>query len=154
QTCLREGDTLARHGEDQFTILLDGLKDGSDAETVARRIHEVAAGPFELEAGKVSCTVSIGIALSAAAYTRGEDLLRDADTAMYRAKVLGRARSTIFDVALRDRSPHLLELETDLRHALEREEFRVHYLPIVDVAKGRILGVEALIRWAHPTRGL
>ena len=154
QTCLREGDTLARHGTDEFTILLDGLKDGSDAEAVARRIHEVAASPFELEAGNVSCTVSIGIALSAPAYSRGEDLLRDADTAMYRAKAQGQARSAIFDVALRDRSPHLLELETDLRHALEREEFRVHYLPIVDVVTGRIQGVEALIRWAHPTRGL
>src|SRR6266850_1126819 len=153
-TCLREGDTLARHGADEFTILLDGLRETSDAEAVARRIHEVAQAPFELEGGKVSCTVSIGIALSAPVYARGEDLLSDADTAMYRAKAQGRARSAIFDAALRDRSPHLLELETDLRHALERDEFRVHYLPIVDVTTGRIQGVEALIRWAHPTRGL
>jgi len=153
-TCLREGDTLARHGADEFTILLDGLSETSDAETVARRIHEVTQAPFELEGGKVSCTVSIGIALSAPVYGRGEDLLSDADTAMYRAKAQGRARSAIFDAALRDRSPHLLELETDLRQALLRDQLRLHYQPIVDLATDRIVGLEALVRWQHPARGL
>jgi EAL domain-containing protein (putative c-di-GMP-specific phosphodiesterase class I) len=98
--------------------------------------------------------VSIGIALSASAHARVEDLLLDADAAMYRAKAQGRARSVVFDPSLRERAPHLFELEGELRHALVREEFRVHYLPIVDVASGRIQGLEALIRWAHPTRGL
>ena len=154
QTCLREGDTLARQGGDEFTILLDDVKEAADAEIVAKRIHEVTASPFDLPGTKVASTVSIGIALSAPAYSRGEDLLQDADTAMYRAKAQGRARSVLFDPELRDRAPHLLELETDLRQGLLREEFRVHYLPIVDVASGRIQGLEALIRWAHPTRGM
>jgi diguanylate cyclase (GGDEF)-like protein/PAS domain S-box-containing protein len=154
QTCLREGDALARQGSDEFAILLDDVKDAADAESVATRIHEVMERPFEISANAVSASVSIGVALSAPAYTRGEDLLLDADTAMYRAKARGRARSVVFDAALRDRAPHLLELEADLRQALLRDEFRVHYLPIVDIATGRIQGLEALIRWAHPTRGL
>jgi diguanylate cyclase (GGDEF)-like protein/PAS domain S-box-containing protein len=154
QTCLREGDTLARQGADKFTILLDDLTEAGDAGVVATRIHEVMALPFDVGGHQVSATVSVGIALSAPVYARAEDLLLDADTAMFRAKAQGRARSVVFDAAMRERAPHLLELETDLRQALAREEFRVHYLPIVDVASGRIQGLEALIRWAHPTRGL
>jgi len=154
QTCLREGDTLARQGGDDFSILLDDVKEPTDAEIVARRIHDVTAQPFEISGTEVRATVSIGVALSASAHARVEDLLLDADAAMYRAKAQGRARSVVFDVSLRERAPHLFELEGELRHALLREEFRVHYLPIVDVASGRIQGLEALIRWAHPTRGL
>jgi diguanylate cyclase (GGDEF)-like protein/PAS domain S-box-containing protein len=154
QTCLREGDTLARQGGDDFSILLDDVKELADAEIVARRIHDVTAQPFEVSGTEVCATVSIGVALSASAHARVEDLLLDADAAMYRAKAQGRARSVVFDASLRERAPHLFELEGELRHALVREEFRVHYLPIVDVASGRIQGLEALIRWAHPTRGL
>ncbi len=154
QTCLREGDTLARQGGDDFSILLDDVKEPADAEIVARRIHDVTAQPFEVSGTEVCATVSIGVALSASAHPRVEDLLLDADAAMYRAKAQGRARSVVFDPSLRERAPHLFELEGELRHALVREEFRVHYLPIVDVASGRIQGLEALIRWAHPTRGL
>jgi len=154
QTALREGDTLARHGGDEFTILLDDVKEAGDAEAVARRIHDLVATPFRLKGGEVSATVSIGIALSAAAYSRAEDLLVDADTAMFRAKAQGRARSVLLDSGLRERAPQTLALEGDLRQALARDEFRVHYLPIVDLSTGRIQGVEALIRWAHPTLGL
>jgi diguanylate cyclase (GGDEF)-like protein/PAS domain S-box-containing protein len=154
QTALREGDTLARQGNDEFTILLDDLKEGADAENVARRIHDLVALPFQVKGKPLSATVSIGIALSAPAYARAEDLLADADTAMFRAKAQGRARSVILDPGLRERAPQMLSLEADLRQALARDEFRVHYLPIVDVASGRIQGVEALIRWAHPTLGL
>ena len=154
QTCLHEGDMLARHGADKFSILLDDVKDAADAEMVANRIHEVTAQPFELSGQQLSATVSIGIALSAPAYARVEDLLLDADSAMVRAKAQGRARAVVFDAAMRERAPHLLELEADLRQALARDEFRVHYLPIVDVATGRIEGLEALIRWAHPKLGL
>ena len=118
------------------------------------RFHEAVARPFQVPGAEFPVTVSIGIASSAPAYTRVEDLLADAGAAMYRAKAQGRGRSAVFDAAMRERSPHLLELEADLRNALARDEFRVHYLPIVDVARGCIQGLEALIRWAHPERGL
>jgi diguanylate cyclase (GGDEF)-like protein/PAS domain S-box-containing protein len=154
QTCLREGDTLARQGGDEFTILLDDVREPNDATVVADRIHQVTTKPFSISGHEVFATTSIGIALSAPTYTRPEDLLLDADTAMYRAKAQGRARTIVFDATMRERAPQLLDLEADLRRALVREEFRVHYLPIVDVQSGRIQGLEALIRWAHPKRGL
>jgi diguanylate cyclase (GGDEF)-like protein/PAS domain S-box-containing protein len=154
QLCLREGDTLARQGGDEFTILLDDVKDPIDAQLVASRIHEATSQPFEIGGHEVFSTTSIGIALSAPSYARPEDLLLDADTAMYRAKAQGRARSVVFDASMRERSPQLLHLEADLRRALLRDEFRVQYLPIFDVASGNVLGLEALLRWAHPKRGL
>jgi diguanylate cyclase (GGDEF)-like protein len=154
QRCLREGDTLARQGGDEFTILLDDVRTAEDAELVASRIQEAAAEPFEISGHEVFATVSIGIALSAPSYTRAEDLLLDADTAMYRAKAQGRARWAVFDPSTREKAPQLLHLEADLRRALLRSEFRVHYLPIFDVATGTVLGLEALLRWAHPKRGL
>jgi diguanylate cyclase (GGDEF)-like protein/PAS domain S-box-containing protein len=154
QTCLREGDTLARHGGDEFTILLDDVKEPQDAGVVADRIHQVTSESFDVSGHQVSSTASIGIALSAASYSKPEDLLRDADTAMYRAKAQGRARAVVFDSAMRERGPELLQLEADLRRALLRDEFRLHYLPIIDVGSGRISGLEALIRWAHPKKGM
>jgi diguanylate cyclase (GGDEF)-like protein/PAS domain S-box-containing protein len=154
QTCLREGDTLARQGGDEFTILLDDVREPNDATVVGDRIHQVTTKPFAISGHEVFATASIGIALSAPTYTRPEDLLLDADTAMYRAKAQGRARTVVFDATMRERAPQLLDLEADLRRALVRDEFRVHYLPIVEVASGRIQGLEALIRWAHPKRGL
>jgi len=154
QTCLREGDALARMGGDEFTILVDDVKGVVDAEAVAERIRQATALPFQIASHEVFSTVSIGIAIYSPAYGRPEDLLLDADTAMYRAKALGRARCVVFDGDLRERSPQLLDLETDLRHALQRQEFRLQYLPVVDVASGRIQGLEALVRWAHPKRGL
>ncbi len=154
QTCLREGDTLARMGGDEFTVLVDDVKGVVDAEAVAERIGQATSLPFQIGTREVFSTVSVGIAVSSPAYARPEDLLLDADTAMYRAKAQGRARSVVFDGNLREREPQLLDLETDLRHALQRQEFRIQYLPVVDVVTGRIQGLEALIRWAHPTRGL
>jgi diguanylate cyclase (GGDEF)-like protein/PAS domain S-box-containing protein len=154
QTCLREGDTLARMGGDEFTVLVDDVKGVVDAETVAERIRQATSLPFQVDSREVFSTVSVGIAVSSPAYSRPEDLLLDADTAMYRAKAQGRARCVVFDGNVREREPHLLDLETDLRHALQRQEFRIHYLPVVEVATGRIQGLEALVRWAHPTRGM
>jgi diguanylate cyclase (GGDEF)-like protein/PAS domain S-box-containing protein len=154
QLCLREGDTLARQGGDEFTILLDDVKDHSDSQLVASRIHEATAHPFEISGHEVFTTTSIGIAHSGPSYARPEDLMLDADTAMYRAKAQGRARSVVFDPSMRERSPQLLHLEADLRRALLKDEFRVQYLPIFDVATGSVLGLEALLRWAHPKRGL
>jgi diguanylate cyclase (GGDEF)-like protein/PAS domain S-box-containing protein len=154
QTCLREGDTLARHGGDEFTILLDDVRGPIDAQIVADRIHQVTALPFEISGQELFVTTSIGIALSSPTYSRPEDLLLDADTAMYRSKALGRARTVVFDATTRERSPQLLDLEADLRRALLKEEFRVHYMPLVEMSSGRIQGLEALLRWAHPKRGL
>jgi diguanylate cyclase (GGDEF)-like protein/PAS domain S-box-containing protein len=154
QTCLREGDTLARLGGDEFTILLDDVRDASDTHIVADRIRQVSTEPFRLAGHDVTVSASLGIALSAPSYGRPEDLLHDADSAMYRAKAQGRARSVVFDPGMRERAPELLALEAELRRALLRKEFRVHYLPIVETASGRIQGLEALIRWEHPTRGV
>jgi len=154
QACLREGDLLAREGPDEFSILLDDAREPADAEIVARRIQEVTGQPFQVGGAEVLATVSIGVAVSGPSYASAEELLQDATSAMHRARALGRARSATFDARLRESAPHLLELEADLRKALAREEFRVHYLPIVDVKSGRIHGLEALLRWAHPTRGL
>jgi diguanylate cyclase (GGDEF)-like protein/PAS domain S-box-containing protein len=163
EKCLRVSDTvtrieklftLARLGGDEFTILLDQVKDSSDATLVADRIMKAIAAPFDLRGRKLFTSVSIGIALSNIGYDKPEDLLRDADTAMYRAKTLGKGRYEVFDLDMRASVIARLQLETDLRTALERGEFRNFYQPIVSLDSGRIIGFEALLRWQHPTRGL
>jgi diguanylate cyclase (GGDEF)-like protein/PAS domain S-box-containing protein len=151
---LRPGDTVARLGGDEFTILLDDIHDVSDATRVADRIQHELNQPFHLGDQELYTSASIGIALSATGYDRPEDVLRDADTAMYRAKALGKARHAMFDTGMHERAVALLQLEADLRRALERGELRVHYQPIVSLVSGRITGVEALARWLHPGRGL
>lgn len=153
-TCLRPGDTIARLGGDEFVILLENMKDASDATLIADRIQKELIEPFDLSGHEVFSTASIGIALSTTEYNQPEDLLRDADIAMYRAKALGKARYEIFNSNMHLRAMSLLHLETDLRHAIEREEFRIHYQPIVSLRSGRIAGFEALARWYHPQRGL
>jgi diguanylate cyclase (GGDEF)-like protein len=163
EKCLRSTDTVSRIGEtftvarlggDEFTVLLDHIKDPSDAKRAAERMMKALASPFILGGKEVFTSVSIGIALSNSSYEQAEDILRDADTAMYRAKSLGKARYEVFDADMRASVIARLQLETDLRHALEREEFRNFYQPIVDLASGEIVGFEALLRWQHPTRGL
>ena len=146
--------TLARLGGDEFTILLDQVKDSSDATLVAERLMKAMSAPFTVCGNKVFTSVSIGIALSSIGYDKPEDMLRDADTAMYRAKSLGKARYEVFDLEMRASVMARLQLETDLRDALEREEFRNFYQPIVCLKSGAITGFEALLRWQHPTRGL
>ena len=121
---------------------------------VAERIQHCLKQPFELDGRHLFTSASIGIATSETAYSNAQDLLRDADTAMYRAKALGKARCEVFDVRMREAAIARLALETDLRRAIERNEFELHYQPIISLATGKLAGFEALVRWRHPERGL
>ncbi len=154
ESCLRPEDTVTRLGGDEFVILFDDLKGISDATQLAERIQQELGRPFQLGGHEVFTTASIGIALSETGYQRPEDLLRDADTVMYRAKALGKARHEVFHTGLHARAVERLQLETDLRRAVERQELLVHYQPIVSRESGAIAAVEALVRWQHPQRGL
>jgi diguanylate cyclase (GGDEF)-like protein/PAS domain S-box-containing protein len=155
ESCLRSTDIAARLGGDEFSVLLEGIENASNAIQVAERIQRELALPFRLNGQEVSTTASIGIALSSAVdYNQPEDLLRDADTAMYRAKALGKARSELFNLEMYKDAVARLQLEVALRQAIERQEFRVYYQPIVSLTTGTISGFEALLRWQHPERGL
>jgi diguanylate cyclase (GGDEF)-like protein/PAS domain S-box-containing protein len=163
EKCLRSSDTVARLGEtftvarlggDEFTILLDDIKEPDDANRAAERLMKALAPPFLLAGKEIFTSISIGIALSNTAYEEPEDMLRDADTAMYRAKSLGKARFEVFDADMRASVMARLQLETDMRRALERNEFRNFYQPIVALDSGHVVGFEALMRWQHPTRGM
>lgn len=153
ESCIREVDMVARLGGDEFAILLDGIPDGSEAMNMARRIQDKLSSPFNLSGHEVFTTTSIGIALSSTGYDHPENMLRDADTAMYRAKAQGKACYEVFDKGMHTHAVYLLKMENDLRRALDREEFRVYYQPIVSLDNGQLAGFEALIRWQHPERG-
>jgi diguanylate cyclase (GGDEF)-like protein/PAS domain S-box-containing protein len=144
---LRSSDTVARLGGDEFAMLLDGIDHETDAVRAARRIQDELLVPFRVGTHEIFTTVSIGIALSTTGYTNPQDVLRDADIAMYRAKTRGKARHEVFDTAMHDRTVELLGFETDLRRAIERDELRVYYQPVVDLRSGLISGFEALLRW-------
>ncbi len=154
KACLRPTDTVARLGGDEFTILIEDIQGASDAIRVAERVQEELILPFTLNGQEVFTSASIGIALSTTGYDNAEDLLRDADIAMYQAKSQGSARYRIFNPEMHAKAVALLQLETDLRNALERQEFRLHYQPIISLVTGRIIGFEALLRWQHPRNGL
>jgi len=154
ERALRPVDTLARFGGDEFAILLSGMTDATDAVRVAQRIQDELTQPFVLDKNSAFASSSIGIALSSTGYDRPEDILRDADTAMYRAKENGKARYEVFDHGMHARAVSRLQLESDLRQAVEQKEFCVYYQPIVSLQTGRLAGFEALVRWNHPRRGL
>ncbi|MGJ5629450.1 GGDEF/EAL domain-containing response regulator [Nostoc sp. CALU 1950] len=154
QACLIPIDTLARLGGDEFGILLENITDINIAIQVAERIMQQLSLAFNLSRYEVFMNASIGISWGNKDYDRPEYLLRDADTAMYRAKAQGRAKYHVFNPAMHQEAIQLLELENDLRRAVERQEFLVYYQPIISLTTGRISGFEALVRWQHPIRGL
>ena len=154
EACVRPGDTVSRQGGDEFILLLEDIEGLTDATHVAENIQKALAVPFRVGGHEVFTTVSIGIALSNSNYESPEDVLRDADTAMFRAKAQGRARYQLFDSGMHVQAVSRLQLETDLRKASERNEFSLHYQPVVDLNDRSVRGFEALIRWTHPEHGL
>ncbi len=154
KTVVRPGDTIARFGGDEFVVLCEDLETRADAVAVADRVNSVISGPFTVDDAEVFVGVSIGIAFPDDPDAEPGTLIRDADAAMYRAKEKGRARWEIFDNAMRASAVDRLDIENALRRAQERRELRVFYQPIIALDGGHIEGVEALIRWEHPERGL
>ena len=151
--CVREPDTVARLGGDEFAIVIDQIHDSHDAVMVAERVIRSLSEPMRIAGKELYTSASIGIAISHERYRNPEELLRDADVAMYRAKAAGRQRFALFDEKLHEDALRQLELEGDLRRGLQRQEFVPYYQPIVRLDDGRIIGFEALMRWQHPERG-
>jgi diguanylate cyclase (GGDEF)-like protein len=152
--CLRPGDTAARLGGDEFVVLLDGVAGVGEADLVAERIIGALGAPIELGGRRVFVGTSVGIALCEDTACRPDVLLRDADVAMYEAKKEGKARRKVFNPAMHAQALHRLELENELRRAIEHGELRLYYQPMVLLSTGKVIGMEALVRWEHPERGL
>ena len=154
EDCLRPGDTIARLGGDEFTILLEDIKSNNEAIHIAERIQRKLALPFELEGRQVFTSTSIGITPSTIGYDRPQDILRDADTAMYYAKSLGGSRYQVFDKSMHARAVKQLEMQNDLGQAIARDELFIEYQPIVSLDTFKVTGFEALARWQHKEHGL
>ncbi|MDB4951728.1 MAG: hypothetical protein JWM27_4377 [Gemmatimonadetes bacterium] len=154
EATLSPGDTVARFGGDEFTVLVEPVAGALDASHVAERILHALSAPFALDRHEVFASASVGIALSTTGHADPEELLRNADAALSRAKALGKSRYEVFDRAMHAEALGRLQMEMDLRRAVERGEFRVFYQPVVELATGRIAGFEALLRWMHPERGM
>ncbi len=154
QSCLREVDTAARIGGDEFAVLVDGIDELRDATRLAERIQKRLAEPFDMDGKEVFTSASIGIAMMSSHAERAEELLRDADVAMYRAKEAGRARCQVFDQEMHASVMEQLHLEADLARALDRDELFLLYQPILALRERRLVGFEALLRWRHPERGI
>jgi diguanylate cyclase (GGDEF)-like protein len=152
--CIRPEDTIARLGGDEFAVLLEDLDDTAGATAVAERVAKALEVPFLLEGREVVVTMSVGVALNTRRPVSPEALLRDADLAMYRAKGKGKNRYEVFDTDTGAPAIHRLDLELDLRSAVARNEFRLHYQPVVQLETGRVVEFEALVRWQHKDRGL
>ena len=151
---LSPADTLARLGGDEFAVLLETCQEPARARRVAERIHAQLEAPLQSNGHEVFVSTSIGIAMSAPRHETPEECLRDADIAMYQAKASGRGRHAVFTPAMHQRAVERLQLEHDLRRAVDHREFHVHYQPIVALDTGQVWGFEALVRWEHPERGL
>lgn len=151
--CLGKNDLLARLGGDEFAILASNVQTQQDAKKLANCIHQSLSSPFYVDGYQVFSSTSIGIVFSDS-YTQAESMIRDADIAMHQAKDNGKASHAVFDQKMRDRVLNRIELENSLRQALEREEFQLHYQPIISLRSGKVAGFEALVRWEHPQRGM
>jgi diguanylate cyclase (GGDEF)-like protein len=152
--CIRPGDTIARLGGDEFAILLENITDPAYTVTVAERIRGKLDRPLDIKGHEVFTSISIGIALGSENYERPEQVLRDADVAMYEAKGRGNASYEIFDTKMHANTLNRLQLVADLRGAVEHKELTLYYQPIIDLKTQQLTGFEALVRWNHPTRGL
>jgi len=151
---LRPNDIVARLGGDEFVVFLDAINTINEATDIANRIQQSLASPFHLSGHELVVTTSVGIVISTTMeYASPQDLIRDSNIAMYRAKALGKARHAVFDHTMYAHAVASFQLEADLRHAIERQELRLHYQPMVSLRSGTIAGVEALLRWEHPQRG-
>jgi diguanylate cyclase (GGDEF)-like protein/PAS domain S-box-containing protein len=151
--CLRNGDVLARLGGDEFTILLENVESLGEIQEIAERVLQALKKPFNLEGNQIFTGSSIGIVQSSSEYLLPSEVLRDADTAMYRAKQQGKGCYVVFDATMRTDALRRLKLQTDLRWAIELNQFQLHYQPIIDLETGEISGFEALLRWKHPHEG-
>lgn len=151
--CLNDEDILARLGSDEFTIIIKNIQDISDAIYLAERIHKQWQFPLNIDQYDVFINASIGIAIGSPAYQKPEHILRDADIAMYKAKKLGHTHYQVFEASMHDHVLKRLQLETDLRLAIQRQEFFLQYQPIISLCSGKLAGFEALIRWQHPQQG-
>ena len=154
ESSTRTGDLVARLGGDEFVILLSEMLAEGDAVQVAERIQKDLKKPFTLSSSEIFISASIGVALSNAGHKRAEDMVRDADIAMYRAKAGGKAQYRVFDRAMHEYATSQLQLETEMRQAIEYGEFQLHYQPIISLDTETLVGFEALVRWQHPTRGM
>jgi predicted signal transduction protein with EAL and GGDEF domain len=154
QNRMRSTDTIARFGGDEFVILLDDIREKDNVTQISDWIHSTLSQPFTLSDHQVYISASIGIVLGEPGYQRPEEVLRDADIAMYHAKAKGKARYEVFEASMRTRVLDRLELANDLRHAVENEELRLNYQVIFSLITGKVTGLEALVRWQHPERGL
>ncbi|MEP6901197.1 MAG: EAL domain-containing protein [Actinomycetota bacterium] len=154
ESTLRSGDLVARLGGDEFTILVNKLGDSSVASLIAEHLQKNLEIPFKIGGGEIFISASIGIALSTTGYEQAEDMLRDADIAMYRAKAKGKAQYQVFDTAMHEQALSELRIETEMRQSIEREEFLLYYQPIINLKTETLIGFEALVRWQHETRGM
>jgi diguanylate cyclase (GGDEF)-like protein len=154
KSCLRSSDTVARFGGDEFAVLLEITGDKASALVVADKLQQAIKLPFKLDGHELHITASIGIVMNTGGYTSPEEVLRDADIAMYEAKASGKSRFEIFDISMRSQAFSRLEMEQELRTALEKREFQLYYQPILSLKTNQLASFEALIRWCHPKRGL